>query len=530
VFVSKEGLTFTSNSILIGTTAAAKKAWSSTAMSLLAASVAVKSALVAPLPKATAESPELYALNYLGKIFHMQKTMEGDFWSSKAVEPALRLFKWPSVSVISCDENRQAWCETALVWNSQDVGSDRVTREEIEALRSNLRIQRPVEQRMVVVGGDWITPNVVDALEAIMPVTILWSTTSVDTIADALVGASCFVTHGPHGQWAWLMPAKSILFEIQCEMNPAIDLLHLAGAADLNHQLYVIARGKPTEKQLDHLTTAILQTLSDSLSDALPVINMPNRKGFFGHAGDSFRELATLWAERGYVTIQPTDSGHVSLTQGSQKVVLYDRPTYDWLEAEPTDAPMLVGNPESKNPWTFWPRRPRLVEGLSGLDLHRTRGLVFYGRSENGVQLGNRTKADWASVCDEFVHVTGSDPYPFSQEEYLRRLAQAKWGLCLAGFGKKCHREIECMAMGCVPIVAPEVDMENYAQPPVEGVHFFRAADPITAEALVQGTSEEVWATMSAACRAWWLQNASVEGSWTLTKRLCAHIGLTARN
>ena len=33
---------------------------------------------------------------------------------------------------------------------------------------------------------------------------------------------------------------------------------------------------------------------------------MPCRTGFFGHAGDSFRELAAMWAERGYVTIQPT--------------------------------------------------------------------------------------------------------------------------------------------------------------------------------------------------------------------------------
>ena len=82
------------------------------------------------------------------------------------------------------------------------------------------------------------------------------------------------------------------------------------------------------------------------------------------------------------------------------------------------------------------------------------------------------------------------------------------------------------MAMGCVPIVAPEVDMESYAVPPVEGTHFFRAADPVTAEALVQGTSEEVWLTMSTACKAWWLQNASVDGSWDITKRLCAKIGV----
>jgi hypothetical protein len=137
------------------------------------------------------------------------------------------------------------------------------------------------------------------------------------------------------------------------------------------------------------------------------------------------------------------------------------------------------------------------------------------------VQLGNRTKADWASVCDEFVHVEGSNPYPFTQEEYLQKLAQAKWGLCLAGYGKKCHREIECMAMGCVPIVAPEVDMDSYAEPPVEGTHYFRADDPLTAEALISGASNKDWAVMSAACKDWWRRNASVDGSWALTRRLC---------
>lgn len=528
VFVSREGLAFTSNSILVGATKAAKKAWGSTTMSLLSASVPVKTCLVAPLSNVTAASPELYALHYLGKIFLMQQTMAGEFWASTAAEPALKLFKWSGpVPMISREQNRQAWCDEALVWNEQDAGSERVTREEVQALRSNLRIQRPAERRLVVVGGDWITESVIEALETIMPVTVLWSTTSVELIADALVGAAGLVTHGPLGSWAWLMPAGAILFEIQCEMNPAIDLLHLAGAADLKHQLYVIARGKPTEKQLGQLSTAIRGVLPADASK--PVLNLPNRSGFFGHAGDSFRELAALWGERGYVTIQPTSAGHVSVAQGGQSVVLYDRPNYDWLSAEPTDAPMLVGNPApttaSQRPWTFWPRRPRLVEQLSTLVLPRTKGLVFYGRSENAVQLSNRTKADWSTACDEFVHVKGSATYPFTQEEYLRNLAQAKWGLCLAGFGKKCHREIECMAMGCVPIVAPEVDMTSYASPPVEGTHFFRAEDPVTAEAIVAGTSDEVWATMSRACRDWWRDNASADGAWALTQRLCADIG-----
>jgi len=526
-FISKEGLAFTKDSILIGKTAAAKKGWSTTAMSLLAASLPIKVGLAAPLSNATAASPELYALNYLGKIFMMRELMaKGEFWASKVVEPVLSLFNWPenTMPLINREQNRQAYCSTALVWNEQDAGSDLVSKEEVAALRSNLRIQRPAEKRLVVVGGDWITPEIVDALEAVMPVTVLWSTTSVELIADALVGAAGLVTHGPLGLWAWLMPAGALLFEIQCEMNPAIDLLHLAGAADLNHQLYIIARGKPTEKQIGQLGAAILKVLPKETSGALPIIKMPCRTGFFGHAGDSFRELAALWAERGYVTIQPTSSGHVTIVEGLKETLLYDRPNYDWLEAEPTEMPMLVGNPapvtKSQRPWIFWPRRPKLVEDLSGLDLPRTKSLVFYGRSENAVQLGHRTKEDWASVCDEFVHVEGSNPYPFTQEEYLRKLAQASWGLCLAGYGKKCHREIECMAMGCVPIVAPEVDMDSYAEPPVEGVHYFRAADPLTAEALISGASNKDWAAMSAACKDWWRRNASVDGSWAITKRL----------
>jgi hypothetical protein len=74
------------------------------------------------------------------------------------------------------------------------------------------------------------------------------------------------------------------------------------------------------------------------------------------------------------------------------------------------------------------------------------------------------------------------------------------------------------MAMGCVPVVAPEVDMENYADPPIEGLHFFRAESPEAAAALIKDESK--WAQMSAACRDWWRRNASAEGSWRLTAGL----------
>jgi hypothetical protein len=149
----------------------------------------------------------------------------------------------------------------------------------------------------------------------------------------------------------------------------------------------------------------------------------------------------------------------------------------------------------------------------------REQSVVFYGRSENAVQKARRA-GDWASACSEFVHMDGLTKYAYTQEEYLERLANSHYGLCLAGYGYKCHREIECMAMGCVPIVAPEVDMENYAEPPQEGLHYFRVKGPADINPLIKGITAERWTMMSLACRDWWERNASVEGIWELTKRL----------
>jgi hypothetical protein len=62
--------------------------------------------------------------------------------------------------------------------------------------------------------------------------------------------------------------------------------------------------------------------------------------------------------------------------------------------------------------------------------------------------------------------------------------------------------------------------MENYANPPVEGVHYLRVAKPSDINKVLQTLSEEKWFEMSGACRSWWAQNASAEGSWALTKKL----------
>jgi hypothetical protein len=76
------------------------------------------------------------------------------------------------------------------------------------------------------------------------------------------------------------------------------------------------------------------------------------------------------------------------------------------------------------------------------------------------------------------------------------------------------------MAMGCVPIVSPDVDMANYANPPVKGEHYFVAETPEEARRIATTTDEETWTKMSAACRGWWKENCSCDGMWALTQKL----------
>jgi hypothetical protein len=242
--------------------------------------------------------------------------------------------------------------------------------------------------------------------------------------------------------------------------------------------------------------------------------------------------MVRLWQKAGYVNVCEHSGTQVWWgAVGAEGVLLYDRPTNEWRLAAPANERewklALFGNPKPSNgvAWTFWPRRPSLIEGIALKSWEdRVAGPVFYGKCENAIQ-ERRRKGDWESVCEEWIMVKGDAAHSLTQTEYLERLAGARFGLCLPGYGLKCHREIECMAMGCVPIVSKGVDMDSYAVPPVCGVHYLRVEGPEdVAAALVD---RETWETMSAACLSWWAANASVEGSFKLTERLIAEAGLS---
>jgi hypothetical protein len=62
--------------------------------------------------------------------------------------------------------------------------------------------------------------------------------------------------------------------------------------------------------------------------------------------------------------------------------------------------------------------------------------------------------------------------------------------------------------------------MENYANPPVEGIHYLRGQTPEELKEKMSAVNEEQWVKMSLSCQQWWKENASAEGSWRLTQKL----------
>ena len=586
VFQTREGLVYGYDTIFVGRSKASTDAWGKSQLSSVAACLPVKHAAVAPLPDEVAADAGRYVLEYLGKVFALRGTTSGaanEFWCANqpGCIDAIKAFDWPQkeVPVLSRDDTHQAWCEAATVWPHMDEPAGFVSREEVAALRAALggggwmakAVASP--KRLVwFVDGEVITDHlaewVEEAIGAAADSTFVWpGRTTLPTIISLLRGADGIVVASKElAAWTWVLPVGAAVWEVQSEMRPSAALLHLCAAAELQHRLVITPKGATgaaaaaadAAKLVDTLTRDIglifgtgQAVAAASAADAQPTLLMPaGHNGRFEHAGDSFREMARLWEKKGFVKLVQSGTAKqvwLSAASGSTggealgDVLLYDRPTLEWLKAAPAEEQSwrlaLFGNPTPPvavagqgkvSPWTFWPRRPLLVEnavaaGLPATPFSAREGrLVFYGRSENAVQKGNRTRYDWSKVCDKFHHVDGLGAYPFTQEEYLAQLAKAKFGLCLAGYGRKCHREVECMAMGCVPIVAPEVDMTNYAEPPQAGIHYFRVETPTEAEHVARTTSEERWAAMSAAGRAWWARNASVEGSWRLTKALIA--------
>lgn len=243
--------------------------------------------------------------------------------------------------------------------------------------------------------------------------------------------------------------------------------------------------------------------------------------GIWRHTNDSFRELVLLYKKNNKdVNIELTDNGHCWL---GNSIMLYDRDTTEWFNKDLYDASLiffgncnvnkdcqiLLDNNINIKPWIYWPRRPFVLEKFienNRFKSYSERNIesIFIGNIENNVQDKYRNgDLNWGNVLDVY-HCTYGLIKKFNQEEYLTHLSNSRFGLCLRGYGVKCHREMELMALGTVPIITPDVDIKSFLVPPEENKHYIRCDKPEHLKTIISTISEKEWEIMSNNCVKWY--------------------------
>jgi hypothetical protein len=266
------------------------------------------------------------------------------------------------------------------------------------------------------------------------------------------------------------------------------------------------------------------------------VLKIPKQpmSGMGRHANDSYRELVTLISKNtpDVDVVYSKDSIHCWL---EPNILTYDRPTLEWCDNQVLNSSLvLLGNGDVKvegaalsakypsinvQPWIFWPRRPSVAENIlrtKGILSHNERQIesIFIGNYENSVQEKFRNaNVSWDSVVSEY-HCTKGTKHKFTHEEYLMKLRDSRYGLCLRGYGSKCHREVELMAFGTVPIITPGVTIESYMEPPVEGTHYLRVKSPKEFTSCIEAMDIDRWRNMSKACFDWYQRNVHSDTCW----------------
>lgn len=580
MFVTNQGLLSDMRSIYTGRYASWTNGWQEAQVSSLTPSIHVPFLVTVHTPDpACWSSLSSWVLQYLCHVLRIRNALKDagrqilpDFAvpSIPSISAFLHDCVWNETRVITVPHMDHIQYYANEVWTVSPPAELNPTKEDIAVLRSimpsaaprnGVRRHRPV----CVLCIEEDTPTTVctrgwaeETLDCIFPtgfsglrdrwdIRILTPTTEFPVIRKAMQDANWIVGHANNSlmDWIWMASPGTRVVEFQNEMSLQSKRLHLAGAADLFYIVGIVKK-EPIEYQRQHALLDVgrlikqygFKELLEATVDAdnLPVVVIPSGdglKGVWSHSGDGFRELVQIWAERGYCRKEESEATHHCWWGGIGEVLLYDRPTPRWwVSPYPSYQMALFGNCLPPGPgnhgirqsvWSFWPHSPKAVEAKADAGIKgwpdRSLKSIFLGKVENGVQKKQRCETDWSKAVELFSMPIDSTnaPYPYSQEEYLTHVGKARFGLCLPGYGSKCNREIEYLALGTVPILTEGIDMKSYLRAPKEGVHYFVAKTPEDVQKIVETTTQTQWEAMSTAGHQWWRENASAEGLFRLT-------------
>jgi hypothetical protein len=268
-------------------------------------------------------------------------------------------------------------------------------------------------------------------------------------------------------------------------------------------------------------------------NNKLNIIYIPKqpRNDNYSHKNDTFRELVKLWEIAKLVKIEEYDGQHIYFNNIND-ILLYDRPTLDWLNNENYNIglfgnPNLPNNSKINSSWIFWARHPELLNNYITNNLLKTYNeryinSIFIGNIENNIQEQYRSN-QWCKYIDFFEMTNNIDgKYKYTHQNYLHLLSFSKYGLCIRGFGTKCNREIEYLALGVVPLITSEISIEYYNKL-IENIHYIKI-NSYEDILKLDNITEEQWNIMSTNCIEWYNDNCSILGSYETTINIITEI------
>jgi hypothetical protein len=342
-FVSPSGLVYRHTDIYVGTTDIQKSAWSDNKLSHLMASYNVESMMAFHLESKWLDSPGLFTLYYLSKVIQEnKKTPDASFWCKKtnALLSAIHLFKWERAQGRLLEYSEQTQVFTQRIVGRSCHGT-RPVKADIDALREAMdgKWNPTVSSDVTVIVQDPVHLNgsLLEKLDSkFKTVRHIDFSADASTWAKTLSGCSQVILSSsvknikePSWAWLWLAPVGCKVLELQEEREPSDSLVHLSASSGLEWTLLQYPRStadgfkKIVEKEVDKwiLENAPMVALEKpevtvDLHDTIPLIIesgpltlIPTiytpmksmKRGFFGHKGDSFREMIDLWSEKGLV-------------------------------------------------------------------------------------------------------------------------------------------------------------------------------------------------------------------------------------
>ena len=239
---------------------------------------------------------------------------------------------------------------------------------------------------------------------------------------------------------------------------------------------------------------------------------------------EQFKELCYI-LENKFTDIKIINdkSLYIWLSQ-SKYVLLYDQKTLESFNTDKEVPFILLGNgsyqdeikklEENKfkiKPFIFWAKYPYTLEKFilnkSKTYKERTFNTIFIGNIKSSYTESIRHNIkDWKDSID-YLWIINSNDYMFEYEEYLEKIANSRFGLSFEGYGKKCNRDIELMALGTVMLRFGNVNVDCYYEKLIENKHYININEKADINKIISSISEKKWNYMSNECKNWYYRN-----------------------